>query len=212
MRISGGITGRRYTSLAATFVVLAVLASIGHRWLLAVEAPVSDTLRGQSLITAFGLITFIGGTEVAIVIALGLAAATWRRCRNFAVAYPATLVVGSILNVGLKELIGRPRPPNPVTGVALASFPSGHSLQATLLLGLLPAAVYLLTNRPQLFKAAIVASAVGIIAVGASRVYLGAHWPTDVIGGILVGVGLIVVAERAFLHPRYHATCRCGLA
>ncbi len=211
MRVTHRMNGHRLAILATSFAVLALLASVAHPWLLTIDGPATDAVRGESLTAAFGIVTFIGGTEIAILAALGLAAATWQRCRRFAIVYPATLIVGAIINIGLKELIGRPRPPNPVTGVALASFPSGHTLQATLLLGLLPPAAYLLTSRAWMFRATALASAAGIVTVGISRVYLGAHWPTDVVGGVLVGVGLIVVAERTMTHPRYHGSCSCVL-
>lgn len=194
------------------FAVLALLATIAHGSLLTIERPVSESIRGESLVDLFNVVTAVGGTEVAILAALVVATLTSRRCRTFAVVYPSTLVVGALANVGLKELIGRPRPPLPNTGVALASFPSGHTLQATLLLGLLPLAVYLLAGRGWAFRATVVASALGIVAVGLSRIYLGAHWPTDVIGGALVGAGLILAAEWTLCHPRAHANCDCVLA
>lgn len=76
----------------------------------------------------FATFTHLGTTGLTISVAGILAALTWRHCRSFALVYPATLAIGSLLNITLEELIGRPRPPDPVTGVALASFPSGHTL------------------------------------------------------------------------------------
>jgi undecaprenyl-diphosphatase len=199
-------------ALGVGFAALALLAAISHRWLLTVEGPLAERIRGESLTGLFGAISFIGGTEVAIVAALALALITWRRCQTFALVYPGTLLVGALVNIVLKQLIGRPRPPVPSTGVALASFPSGHTLQATLLLGLLPLAIYLLVGRRWAFRLAVVASAGGIVAVGLSRVYLEAHWPTDIVGGVLVGAGLILVAEWVLRHPRSHGDCDCVLA
>ena len=94
----------------------------------------------------------------------------------------------------LKELVNRPRPdhvllmPPPES----LSFPSGHSAYAMVLCGL---SVYI-TGRlvapvslKRLLQAAMI---VLILAMGASRVYLGVHWPSDVVGGYLWGVVILV--------------------
>ena len=94
----------------------------------------------------------------------------------------------------LKELVNRPRPdhvlfiPSPES----LSFPSGHSAYAMVLCGL---SIYM-TGRlvtpvslKHLLQAAMV---VLILAMGASRVYLGVHWPSDVVGGYLWGVVILV--------------------
>lgn len=178
------------------FAVLAVLAAFANAAMLAFDEPLSTAIRGDDLVGAFRVVTTIGATEVAIGVATAVAVLLWRRNRLAALVYPLTLVVGAVLNIGLKAAVGRPRPPAPDTGVSLASFPSGHTLQATLLLGLLPMVVAAAGAGPRARRAATAVAVAGIAAVGLSRVYLGAHWPTDVVGGVLVGLALIAGARH----------------
>ena len=109
----------------------------------------------------------------------------------------ATILVGagvlsSLLNLGLKELAARARP-DPSLALVEATgyaFPSGHVVFAFTFFGAL---IYLIgevdgfTNHPVLLRAAQGALAFLILIIGGSRVYLGVHWPSDVIGGFLLG-------------------------
>ena len=115
-----------------------------------------------------------------------------------------------LLNLGLKEWVARPRPHVTLalveeTGYA---FPSSHTVVAIAFYGAL---IYLLgqwdafPNRPWIRRAIQGALALLIVAVGASRVYVGAHWPSDVIGGFLFGglcLAALVAAHRMMQRGR----------
>jgi len=112
----------------------------------------------------------------------------------------AVLAAGQLLRLGLAAWIGRARPPvtdwaAPAGGYAL---PSGHTTTATLAAGLL--CLGLARTLRGAWRAIGAAAAVcWAVAVGITRVYLGVHWPTDVLGGWLFGTLLTVLAAVALL-------------
>lgn len=99
----------------------------------------------------------------------------------------------------LKQVVDRPRPEYALLGLEPASpgFPSGHSMYALIFGGLLIYHAGRLLPSLLLKRSSQYCLAALILAIGASRVYLGVHWPSDVIGGFLYGglalVGLIAL-------------------
>lgn len=87
----------------------------------------------------------------------------------------------------IKALVNRPRPSvTHLEHVSSSSFPSGHATQSTAFLVALLSLVYAATTGPRRAVATLVATVL-VCAVGASRVYLGVHYPTDVAAGIILG-------------------------
>ncbi|MEV6303639.1 phosphatase PAP2 family protein [Actinoplanes sp. NPDC051861] len=132
------------------------------------------------------------------VAAAVLAVWLWRRReRAQAVFVVVAMTAGALLGVLLKLLFGRHRPDllDPVAQAAGYAFPSGHALTNAL-----GAAVFLMILLPMAGRWARVAlwpAAVGIPLVTAfSRVLLGVHWTSDVVGGLLLGVALAVLARQ----------------
>jgi membrane-associated phospholipid phosphatase len=111
------------------------------------------------------------------------------RHRVSAALFTGSVLGGFLLSTVLKISFRRARP---ALWPALAteetySFPSGHATLATVFYGGLAAVAFHLSPRP-LVRAGAIAGATGLVgAIGFSRVYLGAHWATDVIGGTLLG-------------------------
>lgn len=132
---------------------------------------------------------FGGWQAILLVIFAGLLVG-WRLGRlEFIIVWGAGLI--SLLDQAFKFAVSRPRPsPEQVQVIGINyynGFPSGHAFFAILFLGIL--AYILITHSrkrslPILFLIVIILL---ILLVGTSRIYLGAHWPSDVLGGYIVG-------------------------
>ncbi len=110
-----------------------------------------------------------------------------------------TIVTGGILGVVLKDVVGRARPhlPDPVSHAPGASFPSGHALTATLGCGVLLLALLPVLGR-RAYAWAAAGSAVIVAVTAYTRVALGVHWLSDVVGGIVLGVAVLMATTAAF--------------
>ncbi|MBP1160493.1 phosphatase PAP2 family protein [Rhodococcus sp. PvR099] len=135
-------------------------------------------------------ITNLGGTVaswvITSVIVLALLA---RRHRPEALLVGGAMFTGQLVMSLLKLAFGRERPPEPARLVVelTHSFPSGHAMMSSILVCVV-AAVIVRIGGPR-WNTPIVFVGLGLwtLAVGLSRVYLGAHWLTDVIAGWLFG-------------------------
>lgn len=164
------------------------------------DTRAADLFDSSRFLDELRLISRLGSTELSIAVTAVAALLLWNRCRPLALLYPIAVLGGLVVNVILKVVIGRSRPPDTLTGTSLDSFPSGHMIQAVVVLGILPAVVYALTGGRSAAVIAVMINTMGLIGVGVSRIVLGAHWPTDVIGGAIVGFLVVLAAEMALDH------------
>ncbi|GAA2430090.1 phosphatase PAP2 family protein [Streptomyces glaucus] len=113
-----------------------------------------------------------------------------------------TCALGTLLQQGLKAAVGRPRPvwPDPVDTAHYAAFPSGHAMTAAVVCGLLLWLLHHYGAGRAVFRAALAVAAVSVAGVGLTRVWLGVHWPSDVVGGWLLGA--LVVTLAVLVHRR----------
>ena len=160
--------------------------------------PVEDFMRD---------ITAIGGNGIQVILILGVCGYLWLQNRRKLVGVIVVAIIGGlIISTSLKQGFQRPRPdlvPHEAYTVT-TSFPSQHSMMSAvtyLTLGALLASVH----RGRRIRAYILMCAVLLtVAVGFSRVYLGVHWPTDVLAGWAGGAAwaLLWLAITRWLQTR----------
>ena len=124
---------------------------------------------------------------VSVIAGVGLLLLIWKKCYPEAKIFIVNCAGGVILSYGLKSVFGKTRPDLWESAIEEVSFsyPSGHALGSTVLYGFL---AYLFATRFPQFTWLIYLIAVLLIgAIGSSRLYLGVHWPTDIIGGYGIG-------------------------
>ncbi len=137
------------------------------------------------------LLSDIGSFPSMLVLAVVLAAAfVLARRRLFAQVWVAAVFGGGLLNLGLKDIVRRPRPvfTDPFAVVPSWSFPSGHAMGSLIAFSMI---AYFLFHRVRsgAGRAAIIgAAALLILGIGASRLYLGVHYFSDVVGGYAAGI------------------------
>ena len=147
----------------------------------------------QELTAVAVAVSFLGSTPMV----LGLVGVTTGGLLMVRRRFDAVVVCFSLvpmaLGNGLKLLVDRPRPQYLLAGhpPESLSFPSGHALSAAIFGGLLILLVVELVPSRSLRRGLQAAILLLVLAIGASRVYLGLHWPSDVIGGYLFGVAML---------------------
>ncbi len=114
--------------------------------------------------------------------------------------------IGEGIDAVVKVLIGRERPSSSLVHVQVSTqlpgFPSGHVFYFLFFYGLLCYMILPNISRPWLRGLAIGFTVTLSIVVGVSRIYLGAHWFTDVIGGYLLGAGLLIPYTQLYAHAQ----------
>ena len=170
-------------------MLLVDLVAGADRWLVEVVAA----LRCAPLTAVMTLLSawWVKGLLIAGVGLVADLAVRPRRLPPTPVVAAVALVAASLASGALKDLVGRVRPPLAhdsltalVTLPADPSFPSGHATSAFAAAGVV-AAMHPRLRAPVLALAALVAL---------SRVYLGVHYPTDVLAGALLGLAIAAVA------------------
>ena len=153
----------------------------------------------MNTLTAVGTVPVIGP-----ILAVVVAWLTWKR-RYGGVLFLGVASGGSLLLQGVMKLwFERPRPKLPwAQALPDYSFPSGHTMNAIIFYVALALIVWSVFGR-KIGVAALIGAIVLALAVGVSRIYLGYHYLTDVVGGLLAGIAWLLVVGAAFnARPRW---------
>lgn len=136
-------------------------------------------------------ITRMGDRPTYILLSVAFAAILvyWTGRWKFAVQTSLVLITSSISNIILKELINRERPSlDQLVVVTTLSFPSGHAMSAMAFYGFLIYIGFKLASSWEIKIAIFFTLGALILLIGISRIYLGVHYPTDILAGFIGGI------------------------
>lgn len=137
------------------------------------------------------VMNFLGGGLFATILAAAITIVFIALKRPWTALYFAvTCLVSSGLVQLLKVLLGRARPEQIMLSIDSGSFPSGHVANAATLAALLAIILWRWW--------VVAAGAVYVVLMALSRTYLGAHWVSDTVGGLLIGAGVALVLWAPF--------------
>lgn len=199
---------RGATALGATAFLVCLIGFGLIAWLVSqpgippIDGVTTDFLHGLASPTLDALMngaTWVGSSPVlTVVVALAVVVLVARRRRAEAAFIVIALVGTLVLNDGLKLLFLRPRPGfDWAAAWPETSFPSGHSMSSFVVYLAIALVIWRLGGRGVGIAALVVAIGLAV-CVGISRIYLGAHWLSDVIGGYLAGALWLLVLVAAW--------------
>ncbi len=155
--------------------------------------------------------TVLGTGVVLIMIVLVSSLFLWVTNHKWSVyILLAGVLGGEILNAALKDVFDRPRPSSVVllAKVHSLSFPSGHAMLSMIAYGSVAYLVARLQPTPRLRATTWIMAGIIIALIGASRMYLGVHYPSDVIAGYLGGIAWIGFVSGSVKAVQFFASRR----
>lgn len=152
--------------------------------------------RNPGLTEIMIFISLLGADIIVFVAGLFTVFLTWKKHKREAILFVMILAVGLLINIILKIIFQRPRPSiDPIMDLSSSySFPSGHAMNAFIFYSIMSYFVYHFTHNKLLSGIVTAFALVLVLLIGFSRVYLGVHYPSDVLAGFIAGFFVFVTA------------------
>jgi undecaprenyl-diphosphatase len=191
--------------LLAGIAVLVLLGwAAGEAWVSAIGGSEAELMRDLAAERSHGLVevarvvTWLGSLWVLVPVGLVVCIVLVRAGRIVEAVGLTVGLLGAVLITDLtKALVSRPRPPvEHLQEVSSSSFPSSHATQASAFWVSLVLALRAAGGRPRAIVVAAVAAALIALIVAWSRVYLGVHYPSDIVAGLALGSAWAFYAAR----------------
>jgi membrane-associated phospholipid phosphatase len=161
--------------------------------------------RNQWLTSTMQTVTLLGDSSfvIGVVCIVGIIWSYFARSLHPLTLLVVTYLGARVIESAVKQLSHRPRPPieQAIDHFTRFAFPSGHAIYAITIYGMIAALISMVSRRRQRKLVIWVGATLIVALVGSSRIYLGAHWLTDVVGGYILGVAwlsiLLVTIQRS---------------
>ena len=156
---------------------------------------VSSTLISDFITPISKLITSVGGTIFLICVTIILLLTI--KNKKIGLSICLNLIIITALNQLLKNILQRPRPTEfRIINESGYSFPSGHSMVSMAFYGFLIYLIYKYVQNKKIKYTLITILSILIFFIGISRIYLGVHYTSDVLGGFLISISYLIIYTR----------------
>ncbi len=203
--------GLRVSLFGLAFLLVAIPFGLlldqvqNDRGLVRLDTSAANHLHGwvrgsDTLVQNLKVLTFFGSPVWFYVIVIPAVIWVWRAGhQRLAVFLVVTTLGGGLLDTIVKEVVNRPRPSlvDPVASAYGKSFPSGHAMSSTFTYGAL-VLVFLPVIGRRYRPVVIGGAALLVMAICFSRLALGVHYITDVVGGVILGLAWLAASTAAF--------------
>ena len=203
--------GLRLTLFALALLLVAVPFGwlldqvVGNGWLVGVDTSAARDLhawvrRSPGAVQGLKLLTLLGSPVLFYVVVAAASLLMWRQHRpRLAVFLVVTAAGGGLLELAVKAAVSRDRPSlvDPLATASGNSFPSGHAMASTVVYGALLLVFLPLIGRHRRV-AAVATAGVLVLVIGFSRLALGVHYISDVVGGYVLGGAWLIASTAAF--------------
>ena len=153
---------------------------------------VVENMRNDFLTGIFKFITFLGSQYMLILITI--VSFIVIKNKKIPIAITINLIISAILNVLLKNIVNRPRPEGyRIIAETGYSFPSGHSMISMAFYGLIVYIILKNCKNKKIRNLLCCILSTLIVLIGLSRIYLGVHYSSDVIGGFVVSIAYLIL-------------------
>jgi undecaprenyl-diphosphatase len=210
-----GLVGPAIALVAILLVGVALVGLIVRGGVPSIDLSVPPAIMAWYPPAATTLFDTLGALPVFAGVMIAGAIAGFLGHRPGVVVGFAVGLCGEIPSTVVKLVVDRPRPPGGSEVEALvtaASYPSGHTVRAVLMAGLIVAAVGWRHRSTAVRAAAITAGVAFAALVGLARIASGEHWPTDVLGGLMLGVAWLTICLVAADWVEHQSALRSGAA
>lgn len=187
--------------LVCIIIFLAIMEDIFEKETMMIDLiiykVIVQSMRNNILTSIFKVITNLGGVYCLIIIATLLT--IFIKDKKIAFSIPLNLIIITILNLFLKNIVERPRP----IGYRLIdetgySFPSGHSMISAAFYGLIIYFIWKNVKNTKLKYILCILLSILIVLIGISRIYLGVHYASDVLGGFTISIAYLIIFTTTF--------------
>lgn len=190
------------------FMILGYTVKFYPDWLTPFDQSIQEFLRNplsDGKTTFFKTITFMGNSTTLVFLLITTCLfLLLKKYYSELIWVMATTAIGGAVNYLIKFAYQRPRPSiEHLVEANHYSFPSGHSMASLIFYGSLIILIHLHLKNKNVKWILSVCLALLVILIGTSRVYVGVHYPTDIIGGFLLGAPILLASLPYFYRMRF---------